>query len=180
MSQDAMNEAFRLALEALENDCDWNVRVNAARARTAMGALARRRPADPEGRGEFGADAKRTKTDRRLAGEGGGMSAHTPGPWTVEPVTSPWHSPLIYADAHVGPIAEIRPRLDLAASHPMVVATSNANARLIAAAPDLLEALTLMVSHWPHWAANMDMQRIDFDAVSAARAAIRKATEEGA
>lgn len=69
------------------------------------------------------------------------MSAHTPGPWTVEPVTSPWHSPLIYAEAHVGPIAEIRPRLHIAALHPMVVETRNANARLIAAAPDLLAAL---------------------------------------
>lgn len=74
------------------------------------------------------------------------MTKHTPGPWTVEPVTSPWNSPLIYAEAHVGPIAEIRPRLDIAASHPMVVETRNANARLIAAAPDLLAALEALVN----------------------------------
>jgi hypothetical protein len=50
-----------------------------------------------------------------------------------------------------------------------------ANARLIAAAPDLLAALEVMAAHWPHWASQIDMKQIDRDAIAMARAAIAKA-----
>lgn len=56
--------------------------------------------------------------------------------------------------------------------------TAWANARLIAASPDLLAALENMVSHFPHWAAQIDMKQIDRDAIGMARAAIAKATGE--
>ena len=48
--------------------------------------------------------------------------------------------------------------------------------RLAWAAPDLLAALENMVSHFPHWAAQIDMKQIDRDAIGMARAAIAKAT----
>jgi hypothetical protein len=57
-------------------------------------------------------------------------------------------------------------------------AEHDAKQRLIAAAPDLLAALENMVSHFPHWAAQIDMKQIDRDAVGTARAAIAKATGE--
>lgn len=63
------------------------------------------------------------------------MSAkHTPGPWRL------YQGPLLYveADNHVGPIAELRSRLDYGRMHPLVAETRDANARLIAAAPVLL------------------------------------------
>ena len=71
------------------------------------------------------------------------MSAkHTPGPWRL------YQGPLLYveADNHVGPIAELRSRLDYGRMHPLVAETRDANARLIAAAPELLEALKAMVA----------------------------------
>lgn len=102
------------------------------------------------------------------------MSKHTPGPWTAEMTDKPYNVPLIYAAEHTGPIAEIRSRLDVAAHHPLVVKTRNANARLIAAAPDLLAALrSLVMEH----GGTLGCQRDDERAV-AVRAAIAKATGE--
>ena len=64
---------------------------------------------------------------------------HTPGPWTIHETD---RSTLIIKDytphAHVGVIAKITWR--------MVHPASVANARLIAAAPDLLEALKEIVA----------------------------------
>jgi hypothetical protein len=97
------------------------------------------------------------------------MSKHTPGPWGYfchHPEGS-WHigaSPTTYAKgdptiANLGQIGD-----------------QGANARLIAAAPELLEALEAMLSH----TADLDpMQGYrpeeDFSAVKQARAAIAKA-----
>jgi hypothetical protein len=44
-------------------------------------------------------------------------------------------------------------------------------------AAELLDALRLMVSHYPHWTATRETQ-IDRDAIALARAAIRKAEAE--
>lgn len=55
-----------------------------------------------------------------------------------------------------------------------------ANARLCAAAPDMLFALKLVASHWPHWNASMEMTQIDLDAITLVRRAIRKATGDRA
>ena len=102
------------------------------------------------------------------------MSAqHTPGPWRL------YQGPLLYveADGHLGPIAELRSRLDVGYLHPLVAETREANARLIAAAPDLLEACKLIVSAFdalaPASAARNEPMQIN-----AARAAIAKATRE--
>lgn len=66
------------------------------------------------------------------------MSNHTPGPWRIErqnpsPTTGEW----MIAGSAPGYLAEIR---DCGSGDP------SANARLIAAAPDLLEALEELLS----------------------------------
>lgn len=100
--------------------------------------------------------------------------AHTPGPWQLRTVD---HSlgTIETADEKfvIANTCQLRGN-DYQSNH----AERRANARLIAAAPDLLEALQVLASHWPHYAAHMDMKRIDFDAIAMARAAIAKATRE--
>ena len=92
------------------------------------------------------------------------MNDHTPGPWTaVKPDrnSSAWRVTLSPKDAR-GDICNVLH--GLASSHP---ADTSANARLIAAAPDLLEALrgVLRVA---------DRATVEFDF---ARSAITKATQ---
>lgn len=99
------------------------------------------------------------------------MSAgHTPGPWRLEQTACL----SVVADGHLGALAELRSRLDYGGMHPAVAATREANARLIAAAPELLEALRHleMVSGQPSM--RDDPVRV------AARAAITNATGETA
>jgi len=60
--------------------------------------------------------------------------------------------------------------------HEREIEETRANARLIAASPELLEALQLLVSHAPYWISKAGEQQIDRDALAAARAAITKAT----
>lgn len=89
------------------------------------------------------------------------MSKHTPGPWKVIPVKTGY-----YIDSRCGPVADT---MDFDDEYGSI--ESEANARLIAAAPDLLEAaralLDLAERHgWLHVAVN------------AARAAIAKAEGE--
>ena len=68
---------------------------------------------------------------------------HTPGPWRIRDGSMRF----IEADGHVGPIADMRSRLDYPAMDPIVADTLDANARLIAAAPDLLAALKMVMQH---------------------------------
>lgn len=65
---------------------------------------------------------------------------HTPGPWRVTET----HTRYIQAEGHLGPLAELRSRLDYPGMDPRVAQTLDANARLMAAAPELLEALKLI------------------------------------
>jgi hypothetical protein len=83
------------------------------------------------------------------------MSAHTPGPWFM---TEGW----VMAEADKKPIANFN-----------FYAATEANARLIAAAPELLEALRALLAERSH-AAQLS------DACFAARAAIARATGEQA
>ena len=107
------------------------------------------------------------------------MSKHTPGPWdhhvdnqseythTITAVSRPATSPII-ADV---------------VKHP----SSEANARLIAAAPDLLEALLAVASMPPDdegdlppipWVQQPDFAPSQYKLANQMRAAIAKATEE--
>jgi len=83
---------------------------------------------------------------------------HTPGPWEVR-------------DYELGLKAISTPNI----KNYLATEIDAADARLIAAAPDLLAALENMVSHFPHWAAQIDMKQIDRDAIGMAREAIAKA-----
>lgn len=74
------------------------------------------------------------------------MSGHTPGPWVIIPGGDEWSSgriatiepkPETMADVNYWIVAEVNYRRDEHA----------ANANLIAAAPDLLEALEAFVEH---------------------------------
>lgn len=67
----------------------------------------------------------------------GGAAMHTPGPWRVSDGAMRY----IVADGHMGPLCDIRSRLDYPGMDPIVADTLDANARLIAAAPDLLAAV---------------------------------------
>jgi hypothetical protein len=70
--------------------------------------------------------------------------AHTPGPWEADIGHQleewPMDQVIVYDDSH-GCIAEVDCHTDWA--------TTQANARLIAAAPDLLEAAKLMLGYGP-------------------------------
>lgn len=65
-------------------------------------------------------------------------SKHTPGPWRIESWASILH---ICANGHTGAIADIHQDLGVPYNDKEALAVRDANARLIAAAPDLLEAL---------------------------------------
>lgn len=73
------------------------------------------------------------------------MSKHTPGPWEIIGKTTVQGGPLfiesICKDEHVGPICEIRSNLKYPGCSQEDANGRNANARLIAAAPELLETL---------------------------------------
>jgi hypothetical protein len=86
------------------------------------------------------------------------MSSFTPGPWNI------FQSIGLEVEADGIPICEIWQRGD--------EEQEQANARLIAAAPDLLEALKEVLSSWEDgYTPNEDQ-----DTYNTARAAIRKAT----
>ena len=87
------------------------------------------------------------------------MMKHTPGPWTVVPAEKPFGEWIFIATC---------------------AADDDANARLIASAPDLLTALQAMIA--PFASMSDDDLRAYPDtpqpqAILAARAAIKKATE---
>lgn len=99
------------------------------------------------------------------------MSKHTPGPWTIDErrirdgyyaaITAPkWHA-----------LADVVVRMsDEEEDQPEGVA----NAKLIAAAPDLLDVLQRMLDHGER--CNWFADRGDYELVSEAREAIEKAT----
>lgn len=93
------------------------------------------------------------------------MSKHTPGPWT--------HTGREFNDVYDSDGQLIAVALHLRVGKPeRSVAQTAANARLIAAAPDLLEALRGALEHWPVPSSICK----DRPAWEAARTAIAKAT----
>lgn len=92
---------------------------------------------------------------------------HTPGPWDVVPVMTGYaiNGHRIYAGDEI-----------IARTHAVDEGYDEANATLISAAPDLLNALSLMLKYF-----NEDLASImddELQAVFAARAAIAKALGE--
>ena len=85
------------------------------------------------------------------------MSAHTPGPWVTDDVYKDDIARYVMSD--LVPFPHTIARLELGQDR----AEQEANARLIAAAPELLEALERYVHHFG-------------DPLKCARAAIAKAT----
>jgi hypothetical protein len=98
------------------------------------------------------------------------MSAgqHTPGPWKVSGLGGPWEQRLNIRADEWGCVAQV----GLNPSLPSWDAPQRANARLIAAAPDLLEALQAAVGSMEK--ATGGISRCDW--IAGARAAIAKAT----
>lgn len=86
------------------------------------------------------------------------QAAHTPGPWDL---TFGEYDAAIHAGATIAMVDD-------------TMRAWKANARLIAAAPELLAALLPLVNASP---VNGGMIRFDGEELAAARAAIRKATE---
>jgi len=97
-------------------------------------------------------------------------STHTPGPWTLGDKIIP----------HTGECGRLMggcrhvfgPNQPDGAQNLIGTITQDANARLIAAAPDLLEACRGMLRH-------LEREGLQFDAMDDARAAIAKATGKG-
>ena len=90
---------------------------------------------------------------------------HTQGPWTLRPVTNVPHVTAWVDGPDGAPVADIKMRQR---------EQSDDNARLIAAAPDLLIALTTMVMNYED--AYGDEGADAPESVKAAKVAIRKAT----
>lgn len=87
------------------------------------------------------------------------MGKHTPGPWSHDADhEQTWH-PKIKTDPEVfaGAICEVLSNLNVAASDRRMFDEMKANARLIAAAPDLLEALTDALEDYDAWMKDADV-----------------------
>ena len=97
------------------------------------------------------------------------MSAHTPGPWLVQ-AGDEWADGIVTLEGHN---ENGTPMYWTVASYNRRRDEADANARLIASAPDLLEALRVVVAAWD----NGDWLSVP---IRAARAAIVKATGEAA
>jgi hypothetical protein len=98
--------------------------------------------------------------------------AHTPGPWAVQ-VDQDGEVVVWTRQSHIGTLATVHAD-DINGSWPV-----EANARLIAAAPDLLQHLEAMVAHYVQLAGSGDCGLWDPEnevEVTAARAAIARAT----
>lgn len=97
---------------------------------------------------------------------------YTPGPWKAGLIGGPSGlRPAIYGEKHGEQIADMSADL-------IPEDENNANARLIAAAPELLEALQALFEHCAmthkHWGENSNLKESNA-AQEAARAAISKA-----
>ena len=95
------------------------------------------------------------------------MSTPSPGPWHASRLATPEYAPEfgIYAEGHRRDLAQV------------VGPNSAADARLIAAAPELLTALTALVAR-PPFDNTKETSALRRDAKRAAYAAIAAATED--
>jgi hypothetical protein len=103
------------------------------------------------------------------------VSTHTPGPWFADPHGKVWRRPLHELYEYGGGTAGDKPLATVERGwygEGLVGYPMEANARLIAAAPELLEALKVLVE-----AAEFSPLLCGFDALDRAHAAIAKAEE---
>ena len=99
------------------------------------------------------------------------MSKHTPGPWTARKAPGGWPLQIVReAEATRGTDFKL-----IAELGPWDRRTEKANARLIAAAPDLLEAAEEFLECVRHLVNNVGKQ-LQWDSRARLRAAIEKAT----
>ena len=83
------------------------------------------------------------------------MSEHTPGPWAVVVKRGVWVGPVVMADNGKRGIA-------------FVVGESDANARLIAAAPELLAAIKQGLHQMEHSTGQQDLRALFRSAINKA------------
>jgi hypothetical protein len=106
-----------------------------------------------------------------LAHRGIAMSKHTPGPWVVTP--HPDQNVDVFA---VGEVTDEAFQYGL--SHTICYQNAEANARLIAAAPELLEALTRLEAELVEDKYGEGYEPLQGENMALARSAIAKATGE--
>lgn len=97
---------------------------------------------------------------------------HTPGPWAVDPKTLEVYAPDRHGHASAVRVAECGRTL-------LPANEMRANAALVAAAPDLLAALSELVAEWDVRHADEDHRTgytLDTGGISQARIAIARAT----
>lgn len=100
------------------------------------------------------------------------MSKHTPGPWALRRDPGHFDSLTEITGGICGNTKPFRFTLEVSIGGDTDIHTLEANARLIAAAPDLLEALVAI-------AGDFSVQRVSDDLHAKARAAIAKARGQG-
>lgn len=101
------------------------------------------------------------------------MSEHTPGPWTFHlPHSSDYWAPA-FIKVSGSIVAEAFSRNGFQ--------ERDANARLIAASPQLLEACEAMLAQFEHWLPQLTSEErgVEIEPVRMARSAISKARGEG-
>lgn len=103
---------------------------------------------------------------------------HTPGPWGIEQTESSNWIGRMRLDGS-GKVSELVTSTDRAHLKPEALARNDANARLIAAAPELLETLRVLVAHLDRYDLNCCFQEENETnhLVEVARDVIAKATE---
>lgn len=104
------------------------------------------------------------------------MSAHTPGPWKIDryhPSRSPFG-----ISRDTGDAMQNKSVINSGGFARKATDEAEANARLIAAAPDLLEALTLLHNNLAEYQVLNKLGGYDNHDMKMARAAIAKATGE--
>lgn len=102
------------------------------------------------------------------------MSKHTSGPWVAECFKGGGFDVIAPTSGHSGGVLVLCSRSE----HLTREEEMHDNARLIAAAPEMLEALQVMCEYTAELNPNQGFDGNDCDAVNMARAAIKKATGE--
>lgn len=106
------------------------------------------------------------------------MSGHTPGPWRVGEAIKDGRHGGVLTCIHADDWQELATVATWMEGDDMPEPSGEANARLIAASPDLLEALRRLTGAADDAAYSANIGMMD-DAITAARAAIARATGEG-